>query len=115
MEDLAKLQKRWEEAFESMPKLYETPEGLMVNFTLSEDTDTILFKEPWENFELEDDEEAEWRINFFSISENKPLGYLEYKEALEKLQDYALMQSEERILIKAMNLKEFKNLGLKGL
>lgn len=60
MEDLAKLQKRWEEAFESMPKLYETPEGLMVNFTLSEDTDTILFKEPWENFELEDDEEAEF-------------------------------------------------------
>ncbi|WP_334093439.1 hypothetical protein [Helicobacter typhlonius] len=60
MEDLAKLQKRWEEAFESIPKLYETPEGLMVNFTLSEDTDTILFEEPWENFELEDDEEAEF-------------------------------------------------------
>ena len=115
MEDLAKLQRRWEEAFESMPKLYETPEGLMVSFTLSEDTDTILFKEPWENFELEDDEEAEWRISFFSISENKPLGYLEYKEALEKLQDYALMQSEERILIKSMSLKELEGLGLKGL
>ncbi|WP_295158379.1 hypothetical protein [uncultured Brachyspira sp.] len=37
-----------------------------------------------ENFKLEDDEEAEWRISFFSISENRPLGYLEYKEALEK-------------------------------
>ncbi len=113
---MQRLKKRWEEAYEAMPKLYELPNGLMVNFTLSEDTDTILFKEPWENFELDDeDKDAEWRLSFFSISENKPLGYLEYKEALEKLQDYALIQSEERILIRAMSLEELKGLGLKVL
>ncbi|MCH3866689.1 hypothetical protein OLQ20_07470 [Campylobacter jejuni] len=44
MEDLKLLQRRWEEAYEAMPKLYETPDGLIINFTLSEDTDTILFK-----------------------------------------------------------------------
>ncbi|HEB9986998.1 TPA: hypothetical protein RZM11_001729, partial [Campylobacter jejuni] len=51
MEDLKLLQRRWEEAYEAMPKLDETPDGLIINFTLSEDTDTILFKKPWENFE----------------------------------------------------------------
>ncbi len=44
MEDLKLLQRRWEEAYKAMPKLYETPDGLIINFTLSEDTDTILFK-----------------------------------------------------------------------
>ncbi|EEP1957809.1 hypothetical protein [Campylobacter lari] len=116
MEDLKLLQKRWEEAYEAMPKLYDALDKTIVNFTLSEDTDTILFKEPWENFELDDEnEEVEWRLSFFSISEDKPLGYLEYKEALEKLQEFALIQSEERILIKAINLKELKNLRLKEL
>lgn len=114
MQDLQLLQKRWEEAYEAMPKLYETPNRAIINFTLSEDTDTILFKEPWENFKL-DNEEAEWRLSFFSISEDKPLGYLGYKEALEKLQEFALIQSEERILIRAMSLEELKKLGLKEL
>ncbi|HFJ1679974.1 TPA: hypothetical protein ACGTK0_001983, partial [Campylobacter coli] len=44
MEDLKLLQRRWEEAYEAMPKLYETPDGLIINFTLSEDTDTIFLK-----------------------------------------------------------------------
>ncbi|MFY4727391.1 hypothetical protein ACOTVF_09410, partial [Campylobacter jejuni] len=115
MEDLKLLQRRWEEAYEAIPKLYETPDGLIINFTLSEDTDTILFKKPWENFELDDeDKEAKWRLSFFSISEDKPLGYLEYKEALEKLQDFSLIQSEERILIRAMSLEELESLELKG-
>ncbi|TKX33692.1 hypothetical protein [Campylobacter taeniopygiae] len=35
-----------------MPKLYEAPDRLIINFTLSEDTDTILFKKPWEKFEI---------------------------------------------------------------
>lgn len=78
MEDLKLLQRRWEEAYEAMPKLYETPDGLIINFTLSEDTDTILFKKPWENFELDDeDKETKWRLSFFSISKDEPLGYLE--------------------------------------
>ncbi|MEA8951679.1 hypothetical protein QRY40_09715, partial [Campylobacter jejuni] len=115
MEDLKLLQRRWEEAYEAIPKLYETPDGLIINFTLSEDTDTILFKKPWENFELDDeDKEAKWRLSFFSISEDKPLGYLEYKEALEKLQDFSLIQSKERILIRAMSLEELESLELKG-
>ncbi|MFY4740019.1 hypothetical protein ACOTVG_09860, partial [Campylobacter jejuni] len=58
--------------------------------------------------------EAKWRLSFFSISEDKPLGYLEYKEALEKLQDFSLIQSEERILIRAMSLEELESLELKG-
>lgn len=116
MKDLQLLQKRWEEAYEAMPKLYDALDKTIVNFTLSEDTDTILFKEPWENFKLDnEDEEAEWRLSFFSISKDRSLGYLEYKEALEKLQEFALIQSEERILIKAINLKELKNLRLKEL
>ncbi|WP_144667603.1 DUF4299 family protein [Campylobacter jejuni] len=115
MEDLKLLQRRWEEAYEAMPKLYETPDELIINFTLSEDTDTILFKEPLENFELDDeDKEAKWRLSFFSISKDEPLGYLEYKEALEKLQDFSLIQSEERILIRAMSLEELESLELKG-
>ncbi|WP_279176485.1 hypothetical protein [Campylobacter insulaenigrae] len=116
MKDLNFLQKHWEEVYKAMPKFYEIPNRAIINFTLSEDTDTILFKEPWENFKLDnEDEEAEWRLSFFSISEDKPLGYLEYKEALEKLQEFSLIQSEERILIKAMSLKELKNLELKEL
>ncbi|EIU8171738.1 hypothetical protein RTM82_001931, partial [Campylobacter jejuni] len=49
-----------------------------------------------------------------SISKDEPLGYLEYKEALEKLQDFSLIQSEERILIRAMSLEELESLELKG-
>ncbi|EFD8041618.1 hypothetical protein HG412_001884 [Campylobacter jejuni] len=111
MEDLKLLQRRWEEAYEAMPKLYETPDGLIINFTLSE----VLFKKPWENFELDDeDKETKWRLSFFSISKDEPLGYLEYKEALEKLQDFSSIQSEERILIRAMSLEELESLELKG-
>ncbi|ELZ6227747.1 hypothetical protein UXW98_001763, partial [Campylobacter jejuni] len=74
-----------------------------------------LFKKPWENFELDDeDKETKWRLSFFSISKDEPLGYLEYKEALEKLQDFSLIQSEERILIRAMSLEELESLELKG-
>ncbi|EAJ1746561.1 hypothetical protein CK323_09110, partial [Campylobacter coli] len=68
-----------------------------------------------ENFELDDeDKETKWRLSFFSISKDEPLGYLEYKEALEKLQDFSLIQSEERILIRAMSLEELESLELKG-
>ncbi|MCW1465601.1 hypothetical protein OLR53_02625 [Campylobacter jejuni] len=75
----------------------------------------FFFKKPWENFELDDeDKEAKWRLSFFSISKDEPLGYLEYKEALEKLQDFSLIQSEERILIRAMSLEELESLELKG-
>ncbi|EBD1695351.1 hypothetical protein JRR31_001926, partial [Campylobacter coli] len=66
-------------------------------------------------FELDDeDKETKWRLSFFSISKDEPLGYLEYKEALEKLQDFSLIQSEERILIRAMSLEELESLELKG-
>lgn len=69
MEHLKLLQRRWEEACEAMPKLYETPDGLIINFTLSEDTDTILFKKHWENFELDDeDKEAKWRLSFLALA-----------------------------------------------
>ncbi|EIV5072336.1 hypothetical protein L8648_001649 [Campylobacter lari] len=113
MEDLKLLQKHWEEAYEAMPKLYEIPNRAIINFTLSEDTDTILFKEPWKNFKLDnEDEEAEWRLSFFSISKDRSLGYLGCKEALEKLQEFSLIQSEERVLIRAMSLEELKKLGL---
>lgn len=30
MEDLKLLQRRWEEAYEAMPKLYETPDGIKI-------------------------------------------------------------------------------------
>ncbi|EJQ5404400.1 hypothetical protein NZX90_001981, partial [Campylobacter coli] len=66
-------------------------------------------------FELDDeDKETKWRLSFFSISKDEPLGYLEYKEALEKLQDFSSIQSEERILIRAMSLEELESLELKG-
>lgn len=46
-----------------------TPDGLIINFTLSEDTDTILFKKPWENFELDDeDKETKWRLSFLALA-----------------------------------------------
>ncbi|EAH8007795.1 hypothetical protein EWX80_09655, partial [Campylobacter jejuni] len=62
----------------------------------------------------DEDKETKWRLSFFSISKDEPLGYLEYKEALEKLQDFSLIQSEERILIRAMSLEELESLELKG-
>lgn len=100
----------WSDAYEANPHVYERNDGtLMVNFTLTETTDTILPKAPENMYAVEGQTISLWILSFFSLTKNDNLNMLEYHAALELLQPYIVDEREEHVLLRGLSLEEMES------
>lgn len=100
----------WSNAYEANPQVFERDDGaVMVNFTLTETTDTILPTAPENLYAVEGEEISLWALTFFSLTKDKMLDVLEYHEALERLQPYVVETRGDRIMLRGLSLEEMEN------
>ncbi|MCR5795601.1 MAG: DUF4241 domain-containing protein [Solobacterium sp.] len=106
---------RWEQAFKASPKAYKSPEGpLMMSFTLTENTDTILPMFPSTMYRVQGQTVRDIRIGFFSLSEDKVLGQLPYGDAAAVLGAYAVEARNPYVLIRGLSNDELHEVIEKG-
>ena len=101
----------WSEAFRATPRFYEKPgESPFGAVTLTEGTETILPKAPQENYKVDGNPVAEWKMLLVSISKNSIIGAVDYSTALKRAEKYALDSDKDSILIKGLSLAELESL-----
>ena len=99
----------WSQAYEANPHVFELENGgLMVSFTLSETVDTILPATPETLYEIEGETVSLWALTFVSLTKEENLGFLEYHEALQRLQPYILETRDDYLLIRGLSLAEME-------
>ncbi len=100
----------WSNAYEANPQMFQREDGaVMVNFTFTETTDTILPMAPETLYAIEGKEIGLWALSFFSLTKNEMLDVLEYHEALERLQPYIVETRENYVMIRGLSLEEMES------
>ena len=82
----------------------------MVSFALSETVDTILPAAPETLYEIEGETISQWVLNFFSLTKDASLGFLEYHKALQQLQPYILETRGGYLLVRGLSLEEMEHI-----
>ena len=99
----------WSQAYEAKPHVFELENnGLMISFAFSETVDTILPVAPEKLYKIEGETVSLWALTFFSLTKDENLGFLEYHEALQRLQPYILETRDDYILIRGLSLAEME-------
>ena len=112
---MAENHERWEQAFKASPKAYKSPEGtLMLSFTLTEDTDTVLPMFPSNMYKVQGQTVEDIRIGFFSLTEDKVLGQLPYADAAAVLGAYAVEARNPYVMIRGLSNDELHEVIEKG-
>lgn len=105
------LNTRWEEAYRANPHSYEKEDGtLLVNFALTEDTDSLFPLAPEEHWAIEGKTVNKWILSIFSLTKNVVLGTIEYHEAIKRLEKHFLAEKDGWVLIEGLNLDELEEL-----
>lgn len=108
-----KKKELWDAAYEANPYFYEgedvQPFGV---FTLTEDTDTILSKDPRSEYNVEGERLETWKLIFVSITKDEVIGEMEYYEAIQLLKNYAADENRESILVRGLTLQEMESFPL---
>ena len=101
----------WSQAYEANPHVFVRENGgLMVSFALSETVDTILPAAPETLYEIEGETISQWVLNFFSLTKDASLGFLEYHKALQQLQPYILETRGGYLLVRGLSLEEMEHI-----
>lgn len=102
---------RWRDAYRANPHVYEMENGgLLVNFALTEDTDSIFPLVPEEHWAIEGKTINKWVISIVSITKDGVIGTIEYHEAIKRLEKHFLVEKDGWALIKALDLDELEAL-----
>ncbi|MCM1090904.1 MAG: DUF4299 domain-containing protein [Muribaculum sp.] len=102
---------RWNDAYRANPHLYETEDGgLLVNFALTEDTDSIFPLAPEEHWAVEGKTINKWILSIVSITKDGVIGTIEYHKAIERLKEHFLVEKDGWALIEGLNLNELEEL-----
>lgn len=101
------------EAYKANPKAYEKTDGTMlVNFALTEDTDSLFPIVPEKQWALDGKIINEWTITMVSLT--NPLGgiigQMEYHEAIKRLEPFIIAKIDNWALIRAMSHEELESL-----
>ncbi|MCM1309285.1 MAG: DUF4241 domain-containing protein [Butyrivibrio sp.] len=105
------LNTRWQEAYEANPHLYEGNAGkLIVNLTLTEDTDSLFPLVPENQWAVEGKTIDKWILSIFSLTKNRVLGTIEYHEAIKRLKPHFLAESNGWVLISGLTLEQLEGL-----
>lgn len=101
----------WSMAFIPTPQFYAKPDGNTFGaITLTEETETILPKTPYEKYKVDRNIVSEWKMVLVSISKDSVIGDVDYFTALKKAEKYALDSNKDSILIKGLSLDELEGL-----
>lgn len=105
------LNTRWQEAYRANPHLYEMEEGgLLVNFALTEDTDSLFPIVPEEHWAVDGKTINKWILSIVSITKDSVLGTIEYHEAIKRLGKHFLAEKDGWALIEGLTLDELEEL-----
>lgn len=105
------LNARWKDAYRANPHVYEMEDGgLLVNFALTEDTDSLFPLVPEEHWAIEGKTINKWMISIVSITKDSVIGDIEYHEAIKRLEKHFLAEKDGWALIGALDLDELEEL-----
>lgn len=108
--DIDKLLK---EAYQANPKCYEKEDGtLLVDFALTEDTDSLFPIAPEEQWGIEGKTISEWIITMVSLTKPQGgiIGQMENHEAIKRLEPFIIFKQDNWALIRAMTHDELDGL-----
>ena len=101
----------WDNAFKANVNCYgkegEEPFGALV---LTEDTPTILPKEPWKQYALDGRPLTDWKLVLVSITKKGVVGIIDYAAAMEKLTAYLWDQRQDCVLTWGLSLAQLETL-----
>ncbi len=101
----------WAQAYTAVPKFYVDPQGEPFGaVALTEGTDTVLFKAPQNQYQVDGRPVRQWKIVFFSTTKGEVLFEQEYFAALARLQEQKIDERDDAILIKGLSLAEMLQL-----
>ncbi len=105
------LNKRWQEAYQANPRVYQNDEGaIIVACALTEDTDSLFPIVPEEQWAIKGAVIDKWIISIVSITKETVIGQIEYHEAMKRLKPYFLAVQDGWTLIGAMTLEQLDGL-----
>ena len=97
----------WENAYIGNPNFYKGKDGKPFGaFALTENTLTLLPKNPKTLYKIDDTEVDEWKLMLVSTTNNGVLGDMDYYEAINKLMKFVVDENDNNILIKGLSLEE---------
>ena len=97
-------------AYVGKPNFYNGKDGKPFGvFALTEDTLTLLPKNPKVLYKVDNMEIDDWKLMFVSITDGV-LKDTDYYVAIDKLKKYVIKENTENILIKGLSLEELKNI-----
>ena len=102
----------WGEAYKAQPQIYGKPDGsIMGAIALTEDTMTVVPKNPKALYRVDGKEIEEWNLVLVSTTEDAIIANLDYYSTLTCIEDYKLEDTEETLLIKALSIDEIKEIA----
>lgn len=105
------LNTRWQEAYRANPHAYGMEDGgLLVDFALTEDTDSLFPLVPEEHWASEGKTINKWIISIVSITKDSVLGTIEYHEAIKRLEKHFLAEKDGWTLIEGLTLEQLEEL-----
>lgn len=113
---LDKLKKKkenidWNDAYHATPKFYTKPDGhLFGAIALTEDTKTILPKNPQVEYRVNGKSVADWKLVLVSTSKDTIIGDNDYFTALKKIEQYIVDENKNTVLVKGLALTELESL-----
>ena len=101
----------WGEAYKAQPQIYGKPDGsIMGAIALTEGTLTVIPKNPKLLYKVDGKTIEEWNLALVSTTEDSVIATVDYYSFLIKLTDYVIDEDENSQLIKALSLKEMKEI-----
>ena len=101
----------WGEAFKASPNVYSKSDtDTFGALALTENTLTILPKDPKSVYTVSGKKIEDWRLALVSTTKDTVIGSIEYYKALIKMKNYIVDTDETNYLIKALSVEEMNHL-----
>lgn len=104
-------QESWDNAFRANVNFYgkegEEPFGALV---LTEGTETVLPKAPWEKYGLDGKPVADWKLVLVSITGQGIVGMVDYAGGMVRLKPYLQDEREDTVLTKGLTLSQLETI-----
>ena len=98
--------RRYHKAYNVNPSFFSGKNGETIGaFALREETLAAIPKEPASLYKVGDTEVKKWRLVMLSLSENT-VGEMDYFKGIAALRKYIIDETDERILIRELTLKQ---------